>query len=232
MQKNQYEQDAWKQSKYVCGIDEVGRGCLSGPLVVSAAILPINAHHPRLKDSKKLSAQDRETVYTWLIQQSTHSTVIVSPRMIDHYNIYQATLFAMKKAFLQITTHFPCSNEELSYLLVDAMPLANTFIHQCPNLGLHSFNYGETYSTSIAAASIIAKVTRDRLMTRLSPSFPRFGLEQHKGYGTRKHLAQLSQAGYTIIHRTTFTNNLKKERSDNAHQQTLFTHTTTNPAIR
>jgi len=219
--KNFFEKKAWKKSLYVCGIDEVGRGCLAGPLVVCAAILRQSAKHKLLKDSKVLTEEQRESVYVWLTKNSFYSIVILSNRIIDDLNIYQATLNSMKKAFLQLLETIPFKQEQIKYLLIDAIPLKlnNSYVHK--NLETVSINFGESVSTSIAAASIIAKVTRDRLMQKVNPIFPAFKLDQHKGYGTTSHRQIINENGISILHRQTFVQKLIKVKK-NDKQNSLF----------
>lgn len=221
--KNFFEKKAWAEGLYTCGIDEVGRGCLAGPVVVGAAILPHNTTYHLLKDSKVLSADERNIAFKWINAHCQWSVSIVSNRMIDTINIYQATLFGMKKAYLNLAEKLPFPIEQLKYVLIDAMPLEldKTFGHK--DLEFHHFNYGERFSTSIAAASIVAKVTRDNLMEHISPYFPAFSFEQHKGYATKQHIAALLAHGPTIIHRTSFISAIKTEQdAEKSLQQTLF----------
>ncbi|MFH1644279.1 MAG: ribonuclease HII [bacterium] len=202
--KNYFEKKAWQENLYVCGIDEVGRGCFAGPLVVSAAILPINTKHKLLKDSKVLTEQERELAYEWLIKRCFYSTAIISNQQIDKINIYQATKLAMKKTFYQILQTIPFDSKKLKSLLIDAIPVDLEQIYKKENLEVFSMNYGESISTSIAAASIIAKVTRDNLMKKIHKIFPSFKLDQHKGYGTQLHRNLIINNGISIIHRKTF----------------------------
>ncbi len=202
-QRNLYESKAWKDGHFVCGIDEVGRGCLAGPVVASAAIIPPRTQYPLLRDSKTLSLAQRLEAYEWIVKNCHHATALVSWKLIDKENIYHATLHTMRKAFSQLLCTLPFPVNKLRYILVDAMPLSveNPFEH---DIQCRYFPKGETRSASIAAASIVAKVTRDRLMEKLSIVFPHFALESHKGYGTTQHQDCLSQWGPTVIHRKTF----------------------------
>jgi len=219
--KNFFEKNAWEKSLYACGIDEVGRGCLAGPLVVCATILLQNTKHKLLKDSKILTEEQREIAYAWLSQNSFYSIAISSNKVVDNLNIYQSTLNSMKKAFLQLLQIIPFNQEQIKYLLIDAMPLKLSAPHAHENLEHVSMNYGESISTSIAASSIIAKVTRDRLMQKFNPIFPTFELDQHKGYGTTKHTQIINKEGISIIHRQTFVKKLNGAKN-NAKQNTLF----------
>ncbi len=223
IQKNHFEHLAWNEKLFVCGLDEVGRGCLAGPVVVAAVILPHNTTYRLLKDSKILEPEDRVTAYNWITKNCYWSVGYASHQTIDAINIYQATLFAMRKAYLQLTETLPFPIQQLKYIVIDAMPLNldTTFGHE--GLTFHHFTQGERFSTSIAAASIVAKVTRDRLMERISTFFPAFAFEQHKGYATKQHVSALLAQGPTIIHRSSFISEIKpREASETNLQQTLF----------
>jgi ribonuclease HII len=192
-----YEHDAWAQQKYVIGIDEVGRGCLSGPVVAASVLLKQYAHHELIQDSKLLTPKERSIAYLWLLENANFAVSLVHHRRIDQINIYQATLQAMKKSVMQLlatTAHKPC------FILVDAMPL----IIDCSEIPIFYFNFAEQLSSSVAAASIIAKVTRDALMCRLDNSIPNYNFSQHKGYGTKGHKQALLEFGPSIIHRKSF----------------------------
>ncbi len=214
IRKNSFERRAWEQKLYVCGIDEVGRGCLAGPVVVSAVILPLEGHHPLLKDSKVLTAEEREKAYRWITKHCQWSVAMCSNHVVDERNIYQATLYGMKKAYLQLIETMSIPLPKLKYVVIDAMPLLldNTMRHK--DLEVHHFNFGESLSTSIAAASIVAKVTRDRLMTKLDPIFPAFTFQTHKGYATKAHQTVLRAQGPTIIHRSSFISKFTNEEDD------------------
>jgi ribonuclease HII len=219
--KNYYEKQAWANDRLVCGIDEVGRGCLAGPLVVGAVILPKNIYYPLLKDSKIMLAEERDKAFKWINKNCFWSIAIASNHIIDSRNIYQATLYAMRKAYLQLIETLPFSFEKLKYVLIDAMPLELDTIYRHKDLEFAHFPFGEKYSTSIAAASIVAKVTRDRLMAKMDPVFPAFSFQQHKGYGTKLHQSALMTSGPTIIHRTSFIDQLQEVPASNE-QQSLF----------
>ena len=228
--KNYYEKKAWAEGLYTCGIDEVGRGCLAGPLIVATVIIPQNSTYHLLKDSKILDEEDREKAYKWITKNSFYSIAIASHTVIDKINIYQATLLTMKKAYMQLVETMPIHHEKLKYVLIDAMPLVvdKSYMHE--NLEFRHFNYGESRSTSIAAASIIAKVTRDRLMRSMSPLFPTLLINQHKGYGTKQHIELLESQGPTIVHRTSFISKIlskikdsqTENKENNEQQQKLF----------
>jgi ribonuclease HII len=215
--KNQYEHTAWQANSLVCGIDEVGRGCLAGPLVTAAVMLPPHTNNSLLKDSKTMSATDRATAHTWITQNCYCGIGIIHNRLIDERNVLQATILAMKKALIHALATSPLVP---SAILVDAVPLTLFDVgHQ--TIPVHHFTKGESKSSSIAAASIVAKVTRDNLMTKFATLFPGYHLEEHKGYGSQSHLAAISKHQHSIIHRTSFLNNIDQEHSDGAYQQTI-----------
>ncbi len=222
MQKQMFEKSAWQKNLYCCGIDEVGRGCLAGPLVTGAVILPIGAKYKYLKDSKILTEKERELAYDWIVKNAFYTTAITCHQTIDNINIYQATLKTMHKVFVNLYEKKQINFEKLKYILVDAMPLKINNIYMHKNLELHYFNYGESFSTSIAAASIVAKVTRDNIMKRISPLFPNYTLDQHKGYAAPKHCKSIIEHGATIIHRKTFITKISQEKNDVPKQQQLF----------
>lgn len=219
--KNHFEKNAWQNNLYVCGIDEVGRGCLAGPVIVSAAILPINTRRV-FKDSKVLSELERECDYDWIIKNAFYSTVILSNDIVDKVNIYRATLIAMKRAFVQMTEMVTFDSNLIKYLVVDAMPLVVDFSYKHSNLEIHYFPYGESVSKSIAAASIVAKVTRDRLMCKMDHIIPGFNFSQHKGYGTREHVNLIKKNGISIIHRKSFLEGIIKNEPRGCGQQNIF----------
>jgi ribonuclease HII len=221
--KNFFEKKAWAEELFVCGIDEVGRGCLAGPLVVGAAIVPANTTYKLLKDSKILSESQRNEAYAWITKHCTWAIGYASPSVIDTINIYQATLFTMKKAYLNLITQLPFPPEKLRYVLVDAMPLNLSSVAHHPSLEVFHFNYGEQFSSSIAAASIVAKVTRDRLMEKIHHLFPDFDFCHNKGYATKNHIAALLAHGPTIIHRSSFISNIHSDKDpEKTSQQSLF----------
>ena len=217
--KDEFENSLWNDQKTVVGIDEVGRGCLAGPLVVGAAILPIGITSPLLKDSKVLDHNEREAAYVWIQEHALFQAAILHNRFIDQHDIYQSTLMGMKKALVNLLSIAP---QRPGAILVDAMPLtlAETGITDIP---IYFFNKGESLSSSIAAASIVAKVTRDRLMGHYATLFPGYTLEQHKGYATKDHQDALIIQRQTIIHRTTFLRTLlaPKESHESTHQQSI-----------
>ncbi len=217
---NFFEKKAWANNNYVCGMDEVGRGCLAGPVVVTAVILPIGTKC-RFKDSKLLTANEREKDFIWITENAFYSTTIISHTLIDKINIYQATVHAMKRAYLQLIETIPFEYQLLKYLVTDAVALTFDKNHTHRNLEINHFPFGESVSTTIAAASIVAKVTRDQLMNNMTEIFPAFSFNKHKGYGTKQHYAELATSGECIIHRKTFLKSLKSGHNDEL-QNSLF----------
>ena len=222
--KDSFEMAAWVRKSTVIGVDEVGRGCLAGPLVTGAVALPLdtpeNLLTEVLRDSKLLGKKQRECAFEWITTHCDYGVGIVHPRGVDTHNIWHATLIAMKKA---LTALFAVKKgaPPAESILIDAMPvtLADTAYHGMP---VHHFPKGELKSSSIAAASIVAKVTRDRLMGRLALIFPRYKLGDHKGYATKKHRDAIAAHGLSLAHRVSFCTRIcKQETSDRAEQQLL-----------
>lgn len=180
---------------YICGIDEVGRGPLAGPVVAGAVILPKDCDILYLNDSKKLSEKKREELYDEIMEKAIATGIgIVSPARIDEINILQATYEAMRMAIEQLQV-------QPDLLLNDAVTIPDVMIKQVPIIK------GDAKSISIAAASIIAKVTRDRLMVQYEDVLPGYGFASNKGYGSAAHIQALREQGATPIHRMTFIKN-------------------------
>lgn len=222
IKKNQYETSAWSYGRVVCGIDEVGRGCLAGPLVTAAVIIPPGKKSLLIKDSKILTHEERLKALIWIEKHCWYGIGIVHNRIIDNHNIWQATLIAMKKALLHALVTCPHTPEAI---LVDAMPL-KLLDTSYADLPVHHFTQGETRSISIAAASIVAKVKRDSIMERMNHIIPGYAFDQHKGYSTQKHMAVLKIQPPSMIHRSSFIDELdlfhpKKEIDESEHQQTI-----------
>jgi ribonuclease HII len=215
--KNYYENAAWQDQSFVCGIDEVGRGCLAGPLVTAAVILPIGKVSRLIKDSKVMTPEEREKAAKWIKKHCKYAIGIVHNRLIDKHNIWHADLIAMKKALVNLLALCP---QLPSAILVDAMPLqlADTNYKDIP---VHYFPFGESKSSSIAAASIIAKVTRDALMASFDPLFPGYKLKSHKGYSTKEHKSLVREHTHTIIHRMSFLARIGYDANDKHKQQTI-----------
>lgn len=198
--KNSFEKSLWERKKLVVGIDEVGRGCLAGPLVTSAAILPIGKVSPLLKDSKTLDVEGKKRAFAWISRHCRYQVGIVHNRLIDEKNIHQATFLAMKRALLGLIGQI----EELpGAILIDAMPL-NIDDTGLSGIPVYHFTKGESKSSSIAAASIVAKIVRDQLMSEYEKLFPGYKLAQHMGYATKTHQGCIAKAGHSIIHRKSF----------------------------
>ena len=177
---------------YLCGIDEVGRGPLAGPVVVCVVILPKDNQILYLNDSKKLSASKREELYDVIMREAVSVGIgMRSPERIDEINILQATYEAMREAVSKLDV-MP------QVLLNDAVTIPQITIPQVPIIK------GDAKSVSIAAASIVAKVTRDRLMEEYDKVFPEYGFASNKGYGAAVHIEALKKYGPTPIHRKTF----------------------------
>jgi len=192
-----YEKEAWRTNQLVCGIDEVGRGCFAGPIVAAAAILKPHAKYKYLKDSKELSAEERAIAYKWLMKNSTFAVGIINHRIIDRVTIHLANIYAMKRALFQLLAHAPVAPE---IILVDFIPLKFDNLE----IPIIHFAKGESLSSSIAAASIIAKVTRDNLMERYNLIFPGYSFDTNKGYGTQAHKNALINLGVLFVHRNSF----------------------------
>lgn len=192
-----YEKEAWENNQIVCGIDEVGKSCFAGPIVAAAAILKPYAKHKYLKDSKELSPEERAIAYNWLMKNCKFGVGIMNHRIIDRLNIHWADVCAMKRAVFQLLSTI---NTAPSVILVDYVALR----FDSMDIPVVHFSKGESLSSSIAAASIIAKVTRDSLMSRYDSIFPGYGFETNKGYGTKIHRNALTNLGMLFVHRNSF----------------------------
>jgi len=187
-----FEKQAWAAgAKLVAGVDEVGRGSLFGPVVAAAVILDPDYRIRGLRDSKLLAAERREDLAVRIREHSiAWAVAAVDSARIDQINIYQASRVAMRQAVEQL-------RPEAGYLLVDAVKLACELPQQ-------AIIHGDALSASIAAASIVAKVERDRMIAAWDPVFPVYGLASNKGYGTPQHLAALREHGPSPLHRQSF----------------------------
>ena len=189
--EKEYESHGW-----ICGIDEVGRGPLCGPVVASAVILPKDCQILYLNDSKKLSEKKRDELYDIIMEEAIAVGVgMASPQRIDEINILQATYEAMRQAISKLKV-------KPAVLLNDAVTIPGVEIPQIPIIK------GDAKSVSIAAASIIAKVTRDRMMVEYDRMYPGYDLASNKGYGTKVHMEALRTVGPCEIHRKTFIKNV------------------------
>ena len=188
-----YEKEYYAQGvRYVAGVDEAGRGPLAGPLVIAAVILPQDVFISGLNDSKQISAVKRDKLYDEIIAKAVAIEVnIVSVSNIDKYNIYSAT----QRGMAEVLEHLPVRPQ---VALIDAMPVQVKDMETVPIV------HGDALSVSIAAASIIAKVTRDRIMERLDEKFPAYGFANNKGYGSGAHMQAIAEFGATRWHRRSY----------------------------
>ncbi|HKZ72166.1 MAG TPA: ribonuclease HII [Nitrospirota bacterium] len=188
-----FEHEAYRQGyQLIAGIDEAGRGSLAGPVVAAAVILPPGLMIDGVNDSKKLTPRRREALYQVIHQHALATGIgVVGNEDIDRINILRATIMAMEMAVKNLKI-------PPDYLLIDAVSLSDSRIPHRPIIK------GDMLSVSIASASIVAKVTRDRLMTEEHSLFPQYNFMTHKGYGTRDHVSRLRLYGPSIIHRKSF----------------------------
>ena len=187
-----YEKELYKDGiNLICGVDEVGRGPLVGPVVACACILPVNYQLKGLNDSKKLTEKKREELYPLLIKDAiSYGIGIIDAKIIDEVNIYEASKLAMLQAISKLSV-------KPEHVLIDAMKLDL-------DIPSTSIIHGDALSLSIAAASVIAKVTRDHMMMELDEKYPMYGFKEHKGYPTKKHLEALKKYGPLDNYRFTY----------------------------
>ena len=189
-----YEENAkLKGYKFICGVDEAGRGPLAGPVCAAAVILPENCEIEGLNDSKKLTEKKREALFNVIIERAVaYSVAFGTLEEIEKYNILNATYLAMNRAIegLQVSA---------DYALIDGNRVPTGISVPCETVVK-----GDAKSCSIAAASILAKVTRDRLILEYAEKYPKYGFEKHKGYGTAAHYDAIRKHGATPIHRLSF----------------------------
>lgn len=191
----EYENQYWPDYDYIGGIDEVGRGPLAGPVVTACVILPKDCNILYINDSKKLSAKKREELYEVIMKEALSVGIgLVSEKRIDEINILQATYEAMRQAISE-------SQLQPDILLNDAVTIPNVDIKQVPIIK------GDAKSISIGAASIIAKVTRDRMMEEYDKIYPEYHFASNKGYGSAEHINALKEFGPCPIHRRSFIGN-------------------------
>lgn len=183
-----------KGMEYIAGIDEAGRGPLAGPVVVASVIMPKDSFIEGVNDSKKISEKKREKLYEQIIEEAvSYSVAIIDEKKIDEINILNATK-------LGLTNCIEDTKIKPNIILVDALEHINT-----KGIPYMSIIKGDSKSYSIAAASIIAKVTRDRIMRQWDEVYPEYDFEKHKGYGTSKHIEAIKKYGLSPIHRRSFT---------------------------
>lgn len=190
----QYERKARSEGYInIAGVDEAGRGPLAGPLFAAACIIPDGIVFPGIDDSKKLTPEKRDQLYELITTQEgvVYAIGSVTAEIVDQVNVYQATILAMQDALTRLVL-------QPDYLLVDGLQLP---YKKTPALKIVG---GDGKSQSVAAASVLAKVSRDRLMDEYHKKWPRYGFNEHKGYGTSKHLDALAKYGPCPIHRLTY----------------------------
>ncbi|MBE6153729.1 MAG: ribonuclease HII [Firmicutes bacterium] len=187
-----YEKELYEKNiEYIAGVDEVGRGPLVGPVVAACVVLPKNYNLEGLTDSKKLSEKKRDKYYDIIMKDALGVGVgIISPEIIDEVNIYEASKLAMLEAIKNV-------NCKIEHVLIDAMPLDM----EIPST---SIIHGDALSLSIAAASVIAKVTRDKMMYELDKEYPEYGFSKHKGYPTKLHLENIKKYGILDNYRKSY----------------------------
>lgn len=194
-EKLKFFENKYSDYNYICGIDEVGRGPLAGPVVAGAVILPKDCDILYINDSKKLTAAKREELFHVIMEKAVSAkTALVSPQYIDEVNILQATYEAMRKAIVALDV-------QPDILLNDAVNIPLVNIKQVPIIK------GDAKSISIGAASIIAKVTRDAMMVEYDKIYPEYDFASNKGYGSAKHIEALKKYGPCPIHRRSFIHN-------------------------
>ena len=193
----QYENDLRNKGyKYICGIDEAGRGPLAGPVVVASVIMPENSMIEGVNDSKKVSEKKREKLYDLILEESlSYGVGIIGQDEIDEINILNATKKGLTTSLKELT-------QKPDLIIVDALTHIDTL-----GTPYESIIKGDAKCYSISAASIIAKVTRDRIMREWDKIYPQYGFAQHKGYGTSAHINAIKEYGPCILHRKTFIKN-------------------------
>lgn len=199
----QYENEAYQKGyHYIIGLDEAGRGPMAGPLVVGGVIFPKGFYDERINDSKKLTEKKREALYDFIIEKAlAYDIEVISVEEVDKLNVYEASRTGMRRIIERIGV-------KPDFALTDAMPLGDDAIDYL------SIIKGDAKSMSIGGASILAKVTRDRIMKEYAKIYPEYGFEKHKGYVTKAHKEALAKYGICPIHRRSF-----KPVQDVLHQQ-------------
>ena len=189
----QYENEAYQKGyHYIIGLDEAGRGPMAGPLVVGGVIFPKGFYDERINDSKKLTEKKREALYDFIIEKAlAYDIEVISVEEVDKLNVYEASRTGMRRIIERIGV-------KPDFALTDAMPLGDDAIDHL------SIIKGDAKSMSIGGASILAKVTRDRIMKDYAKIYPEYGFEKHKGYVTKAHKEALAKYGICPIHRRSF----------------------------
>ncbi len=194
IEENIYEKHP--EIQYICGIDEAGRGPLAGPVVVASVIMPRNSMIEGVNDSKKVSEKKREVLYEKIMEEAiSYGIGIIDQKEIDEINILEATKKGLTTSLKELST-------KPDVILVDALKEINTL-----EIPYQSIIKGDALCYSISAASILAKVTRDRIMRQWDEIYPQYGFEKHKGYGTQMHIEAIKEYGLCPIHRKSFTKN-------------------------
>ena len=193
-----YENEAAKNGyKYICGVDEAGRGPLAGPVCAAAVILPKNCEIEGLNDSKKISEKKREQLYDIIVEKAVaYSIAYGTLEEIEQHNILEATYLAMNRAIDGLSV-------KSDFALIDGNRVPKNITVPCETV-----IKGDSKSYSIAAASILAKVTRDRLLLEYDEKYPQYGFASHKGYGTKAHYEAIAQHGVCEVHRLSFLKNV------------------------
>ena len=189
----QYEEELIDDGiNLIAGVDEAGRGPIAGPVVIASCILPLNYRIPGLNDSKQLSKKKREELYKEIVKHAvSYKIIFVSAKEVDESNIYSVTQEAMKEALLSLDI-------KPEYALIDFMPIKDI------DIPTKSITHGDALSASIAAASILAKVSRDEYMAKMDIKYPNYGFKHNMGYATKMHMESLEKYGPGPIHRKTF----------------------------
>lgn len=210
---NYFERLYWNKGLTLCGIDEVGRGPVAGPVVTAAVLLKNNSNSQLIRDSKTLSKKQLIKAFEWICNNSMWAIGTVNHNFIDTHSIVTANNVAMKKAL----SHLLCKiKPPVSAVIIDAVQLETKGLFNGP---IHAFYKAESLSISVAAASIVAKVYRDQLMNTYNTIFNGYHFDAHKGYGTSKHYQALDDQGLSSIHRKSF---LKRYSHDSKKQQLLW----------
>ncbi len=221
------------KSKYVIGIDEVGRGALAGPVAVTALASPRVSNIKNkvsgilLKDSKKLSSKNREIWFEHIKenQKFFYTTALISPKVIDRINISQAANLAAARALKKLITNYQLPITKIKIYLDGGLYIKNQMLNtRYLILNTKTVIKGDEKINVIKLASIIAKVSRDRLMKKISWKYPMYGLEKHKGYGTKQHILNIKRCGPSRIHRLTFLKKIRYYRNRTTRMNTRSFH--------